>query len=79
MNSEHIKSYFDGIAHERDAWKLKNEYYHDDVKSFMRYHVRPGTSVLDIGCGPGDLLDSLHPSEGVGIDISPKMVEIALK
>jgi hypothetical protein len=33
--------------------------------------------VLEIGSGTGDLLNSLAPSRGVGVDISPAMVEIA--
>ena len=77
MNTETVKQYFDSIAPEREKWKQKNYVYHDDVKAFMQYHIRQGMSVLDIGCGPGDLLASLKPSDGVGIDISEKMVEIA--
>ncbi len=77
MNSEIIKAYFDQIAPDREKWKKKNQYYHDDVKAFMGYHIRPQSTVLDIGCGPGDLLDSVNPREGVGIDISDKMVELA--
>jgi SAM-dependent methyltransferase len=33
--------------------------------------------VLEWGCGPGDLLAALKPSRGLGVDISPKMVERA--
>lgn len=77
MNSETIKIFFDNIAPERSAWKRKNQYYHDDIKAFMRYHIPRGVSVLDVGCGPGDLLASLEPSDGVGVDISETMVSIA--
>lgn len=33
--------------------------------------------VLELGCGTGDLLAQLKPSYGVGVDLSPKMIEIA--
>src|SRR5262249_55005423 len=39
--------------------------------------VPPGLRVLDLGCGTGRLLKELRPSYGVGVDFSPKMVEIA--
>ncbi len=77
MNSAEVRNYFNGIAVSRESWKQKNRGYHDDIKAFMRYHVREGATVLDIGCGPGDLLASLKPSEGLGIDISDKLIEVA--
>ena len=39
--------------------------------------VLPGSTVLEIGCGTGDLIGHLRPRWGVGIDISEKMVRIA--
>src|SRR5699024_11081542 len=35
------------------------------------------TSVLDVGCGTGELLNMLKASRGVGIDNSETMIEIA--
>ena len=42
-----------------------------------RFHVPPGRSVLEIGCGLGDLLAALEPERGVGVDLSGTMVELA--
>ncbi|MCC6551873.1 MAG: glycosyltransferase [Polyangiaceae bacterium] len=39
--------------------------------------VLPGSRVLEVGCGLGDLLAGLDASEAIGIDISPRMIEIA--
>jgi hypothetical protein len=36
-----------------------------------------GSSIIEIGCATGDTLASLNPGRGVGIDISPGMIEIA--
>jgi SAM-dependent methyltransferase len=39
--------------------------------------VPPGRKVLVLGCGTGAMLAALEPSEGVGVDISPRMIEVA--
>jgi SAM-dependent methyltransferase len=39
--------------------------------------VPEGLSVLELGCGTGDLLNALKPKKGVGIDFSPEMLKIA--
>jgi SAM-dependent methyltransferase len=39
--------------------------------------VPPGSKVLEVGCGRGDLLASLRPSAGVGLDYSEEMVRSA--
>ncbi len=65
------------MAPERSYWRKKGEYYHQELEKYLRYLVPEGASVLEIGCGTGELLASLRPGRGVGIDISPKMVEKA--
>jgi SAM-dependent methyltransferase len=35
--------------------------------------------ILEIGCGQGDLIASLSPEFGVGVDFSPKMIELAVE
>jgi hypothetical protein len=39
--------------------------------------VEPGKRVLNMRCQTGFLLEALQPSHGVGVEISPEMVEIA--
>lgn len=44
-------------------------------------HVQPvpGEKVLDIGCGPGDILDYLPAVNYTGFDVSPEYIESAKK
>jgi SAM-dependent methyltransferase len=44
--------------------------------TLVRDHVRPwsGARVLDLGCGPGTLLDHLGDVEYIGVDISEKYI-----
>lgn len=74
---EAIARHFDALAPERDRWKRRNRFYHESIEDLCRFHIPPGSTVLEIGSGTGDLLNALAPSRGVGVDISPAMVEIA--
>ena len=52
----------------------------EDFKEIARL-VRPGSRVLDVGCGEGDLLELLAQEKGVdgrGIEISPQGVSACL-
>jgi SAM-dependent methyltransferase len=72
-----LRELLDAQAPESDRWRRKNRYYYEEVERIVRFHIPWGASVLEIGCGTGDLLAALAPSRGVGIDISPKALEIA--
>ena len=41
-----------------------------DDRKFMRFLVPKDSRILDLGCGTGELLASLEPSHGVGVDLS---------
>lgn len=64
-------------AAKRDEWIEKNAFYYSQERTYMRFLVSPGASVLELGCGTGSLLAALEPKRGVGIDLSPAMIEIA--
>jgi SAM-dependent methyltransferase len=51
--------------------------YHRRLADVYRFLLRPGLRILELGCGDGDLLASLNPGEGVGVDFSDAMVESA--
>lgn len=52
-------------------------YYNKRMLKMLQFNIPQGLSVLEIGCGTGDLLDDLGPSRGVGIDFSPTLLETA--
>jgi SAM-dependent methyltransferase len=51
--------------------------YHQLLRNYFGFLVPPGQRVLEVGCGLGDLLNSVRPSRAVGVDFSPKAVEVA--
>lgn len=77
MSENSKKPFFDQLAPKRDYWIKRNSYYYKDIESYCTFQIPPGSSVLEIGCGTGDLLASVQPGRGMGLDFSPKMLEIA--
>ncbi len=74
-----IEEHFDCIAKEYDSYKKKNWYYYSWLKKLYGDLIPDASKVniLEIGCGTGDILASLNPLQGVGVDVSAKMIEIA--
>ncbi|MEX1247788.1 MAG: glycosyltransferase [Anaerolineales bacterium] len=63
-------------SHPRRLKRLAN-YYHRLLQHQFRLVVPPGSRVLELGSGEGDLLNALAPGFGVGIDYSVHMVQRA--
>jgi len=72
-----FEAFFDDYAERVGYWRARNPGYHECITRTARFYVPPGTRVLGIGCGTGDLLAALEPSEGVGVDLSSVMVKEA--
>ncbi|NDJ52070.1 MAG: class I SAM-dependent methyltransferase, partial [Chloroflexi bacterium] len=58
----------------RRSW---GAFYHQRLRELFAFHVAPGRRVLELGCGQGDLLASLKPSFGLGVDFSPTIISLA--
>ena len=65
------------IAPTRDRWIKRNRYYYDCIKRMLRFIIEPDKRVLEVRCQTGDLLASVEPSFGVGVEISQKLVDVA--
>lgn len=68
LSSPHVYSLFQTLMGARGGWSR-----------FVERYMRPkaGDSVLDLGCGPADVLDYLPPVGYWGYDISPAYIEQA--
>ncbi len=68
---------WDRIAIQSEKKKDWSSYYHRRLQKIFQYIIPAGSTVLEIGSGTGDLLATVKPSHGVGIDFSAEMVRIA--
>jgi len=65
------------LATSREKWIRKNKYYYKKLIEFLKFNIPEGSKLIEIGSGTGFLLNSLNPSKGVGIDISPEMIKVS--
>ncbi|MFC1512835.1 glycosyltransferase [Thermodesulfobacteriota bacterium] len=76
-SKEQKKQFADFLAPDRDTWRARNRYYYDQLEDLLSFHISPSQSVVEIGCGTGDLLASLKPTKGLGLDFSSEMIKKA--
>ncbi|MDA0346076.1 MAG: bifunctional class I SAM-dependent methyltransferase/glycosyltransferase family 2 protein [Verrucomicrobia bacterium] len=72
-----FKEHFDWVAENDSGPRNAQRSFHSQIQGILRYHIPEKSRVLEWGCGPGELLESLKPSRGLGVDLSPKMIERA--
>lgn len=72
-------SHWDKVAKKLEKWNGWGGYYQKRISQIYQFNIPIGQEVLEIGCGSGNLLASLKPAYGLGLDISEKMVARAQK
>jgi ubiquinone/menaquinone biosynthesis C-methylase UbiE len=68
------REHWNATARQMAARRGWGGYYHRRLETIYRHLVPPGSRVLELGCGTGDLLAALQPGVGVGVDFSPEMI-----
>ncbi len=69
-------SYFNNLAAKRRK-RLINRYYWKEISDYIGYFSHEDSSVLEIGCGNGDLLASIEGKNKTGIDFSEEYIKWA--
>ncbi len=67
------KQYFDTIATRRKKRGV-SAYYWKEITSYCNYFSHTDSSVLEVGCGSGDLLAGIAGSKKTGIDFSAEYI-----
>lgn len=78
MNKVDIITFFDKMSKDWDRHMVKNQ----DILNYILdcAEVKEGATVLDVACGTGVMISEYlnrNVKKVVGIDLSPKMIEIA--
>jgi SAM-dependent methyltransferase len=70
-------AHWNTVAEKKSHWRGGGGRYHTRLEQLYRLVIPAGMRVLEIGCGYGDLLASVKPGVGVGVDFSPEMIQHA--
>ena len=76
MSDTSIKEYFNSLAKKRKKRRI-SAYYWNEISNYTKYFSHEDASVLEIGCGSGDLLAKIDGKRKVGIDISEEFISWA--
>lgn len=77
MTQSPKSKHFNWLA-ENDAKPRKAQRgFHRQIAQLLRFRIPARSSVMELGCGKGDLLRELEPSRGLGIDFSDNMIAAA--
>ena len=70
-------AHWDNVSDQKNDPQRLGAFYQKLLQKYYRLMVSSGMRILELGCGNGDLLASLKPSFGLGVDFSFNMVKIA--
>ncbi len=68
-------SHWDNVAATKSS--IASSFYQKLLRHYFTFLIPPDLKILEIGSGTGDLLNSLQPEKGLGIDFSEKMTSKA--
>lgn len=80
LQQEIIEEFSSSVVQEKYLGIAENGFWESEEKLIKQYFAK-GSSVLDVGCGSGRTTIPLYEIgyKVVGLDITPKMIEIAKK
>lgn len=74
---EKLRALRDENARSKTGDSPLRRYYRKQLLRQIRFNVPEGSSILDVGCGNGDMLAALGPKRGLGIDFSEETIRVA--
>lgn len=82
VNDRH-RCVYDALADEYDKKSPVHFTTTQDRVNYVSKYVKPGSAILDVGCGVGLALSMLSQHDkgfkATGVDVSPRMAELALQ
>lgn len=75
--TQHRIAHWEAFAATFGRWETARRYYQSRLSEIYAFLIPPGMRVLEVGCGRGDLLASVRPKLGVGVDFAPSMLALA--
>ncbi len=74
---EEVRQFYESHQAGLQRSRLRHRYFYGYLTRILRVRVPAGLRVLDLGCGAGDLLAALEPSQGTGVDVCAAAIRTA--
>ncbi len=75
--NEERRAYFKSRAHNWVRYRKRRSYYWDSITRYCNYFIQDDSSVLEIGCGSGELLAAVNGTRKTGIDFCEEILNQA--
>lgn len=69
--------YFNKIAADRISYRNRHKYYWNYLTRYCDYFIHESNSVLEVGCGTGELIAQVKGIRKTGVDFSEAMIQKA--
>ncbi|NQU52116.1 MAG: glycosyltransferase [Bacteroidetes bacterium] len=69
-----LKEYFNTTASTRIKYRKRKGYYWNSITEYCNFFIDDNSSVLEVGCGTGELIADINGKNKTGIDFSDKMI-----
>ena len=77
IKKQQYKEYFTKHSDNWVKYRKKRAYYWDSITKYCNYFIHQNSSVLEVGCGTGELLASVKSENRTGIDFCEPLIEKA--
>ncbi len=78
MNNAMLQ-YFTNAAKGWRKYRSRRAYYWDSITNYCNYFIHPDDSVLEVGCGTGELIGKVNGKNKVGIDFCEALISQAVE
>ncbi|WP_430815736.1 glycosyltransferase [Carboxylicivirga sp. RSCT41] len=75
--NEERRAYFESRAGNWIKYRKRRSYYWDSITRYCNYYIHKDSSVLEIGCGSGELLAAVKGKNKTGIDFCEPIINQA--
>lgn len=79
LPTSELRAHYDALAPRRERFIRRNRAYYKDLARFLSYVVPGDATVVELGCGTGNLIRELPNAAKTGVDFSATMIGEAKK
>ena len=70
-----LTKHYNFLAKVRNKYYQKNRFYHEKVLEHYKFIIQKNSSILELGCGTGNLIGNLSPSYALEVENSDHVID----